>query len=313
MVRVRETDATASGVATSGVAASEAAVGLTEAAPRGGSHPLVTRRRVVALGLLGLFGGAALPALGAGCTTVNTPEAPPQPCDVQIVTLRIYAADNINPNETNNPRPVVVRLYQLKDVIRMENARYDDILLKEKETLADDLMKVDEVIVYPNDLVEIKFERIKEAQFLAGVALFFQPKGQSWKTFYQFPPMPGEAAKCGPPPPDGGKVGETEPQVSFFVESTKIDNGSQFDESMFPNSVNIRRVSLPKGSANPESIKAGSAGGAPKLPTAPTAPGAPQAPQGPQTPQAPNAQPPGAPKPPMPEAPMPTIPGPPIP
>jgi type VI secretion system protein VasD len=266
-----------------------------------------TLLKLFALTVAGLGAGSAGVTLSAGCTTVNAPLPPPAPCDVQIVTLRIYAADNINPNESNNPRPVVVKLYQLKDSIRLENARYDDILLREKETLADDILKVDEVIVYPNDLVEIKFERMKEATWLAGVALFFQPKGTSWKTFYAFPPAPGEAAQCGGggavgDAGDAGKSGVAEPQVAFFIDSAKIDNGSQFDESMFPSSTNIRRVSLPKGSANPEGVRGGAGG-------AVTPPGAP--PVG--LPTVPGAQAPGipVPKPPVPALPPP--PGPPAP
>ncbi len=84
------------------------------------------------------------PPLVAGCSPAAPAQAP-KPCDVQIVTLNLYAADNINPNERGNTRPVVVRLYQLKNDVRMENATYDEILLKDKETLADDFGKVDEL------------------------------------------------------------------------------------------------------------------------------------------------------------------------
>lgn len=186
-----------------------------------------------------------------GCSTVNVPAQPPKPCDVQVVTLDIYAADNINPNESGHPRPVVVRLFQLKNEVKMENASYDDILLREKETLAEDVLKVDEVEVFPNDLVEVKFERIKEAQSLAGVALFHSPKGQSWKTFFQFPLPPGEQACGGRGGPDAGPP-VADVRTAFFLESTKIDNGAQFDESMFPNANPVRRVNLPKASASPE-------------------------------------------------------------
>ncbi len=187
------------------------------------------------------LGVSVIPA----CSSTPAPEAA-APCDVQIVTLNIYAADNINPNETGNPRPVVVRLYQLKGDVRLLNASYDDVLLKDKEVLADDVMKVDEVGVFPNDLVEVKFERIKEASFLAGVALFHSPKGQSWKTFYEFPLLPGEA-NCGGRGGDGGA--EADPRAAFYIESTKIDNGSQFDESMFPNASPAKKITLPKGSS----------------------------------------------------------------
>jgi len=185
----------------------------------------------------------------AGCSATPSPEPPP-PCDVQIVTLNLYAADNINPNENGNPRPVVVRLYQLKNDVRLENATYDEILLKDKEVLEDDLAKVDELSVFPNDLVEVKFERIKEASHLAGVALFHSPKGNSWKTFYEFPLPPGEA-QCGGRDPDAGPP-QADPRAAFFIESTKIDNGAQFDESMFPNSTAVRRLNLPKKAASPE-------------------------------------------------------------
>jgi type VI secretion system protein VasD len=120
-------------------------------------------------------------------------------------------------------------------------------LLTPDKALGKDVMKVDEVSVFPNDHLQVKFERIKEASFLAGVALFHGPKGQSWKTFYEFPLAPGEAA-CGGRGADAG-AGVADPRATFFVESAKIDNGSQFDESMFPDARPVRRLNLPKGAA----------------------------------------------------------------
>ena len=113
---------------------------------------------------LGLGLGAAFTSLSTGCGPAAEPPAAPKPCDVQIVTLRIYAADNINPNENRNPRPVVVRLYQLKNEMRLQNATYDEVLLSDKEVLADDIVKMDEVSVFPNDLVEVKFERVERGE-----------------------------------------------------------------------------------------------------------------------------------------------------
>jgi type VI secretion system protein VasD len=166
------------------------------------------------------------------------------------VTLNIYDADNINPNERGNPRPVWVKLYQLKGDVRMENATYDEILQKDKDTLGEDFAKVDDVEIFPNDLVQVRFERMKEASVLAGVAMFHGPKGNSWKTFYAFPPTPADGQSCGAAA-KGGDAGapQADPKTAFFIESTKIDNGSQFDESMFPNANPIRKIDLPKKSA----------------------------------------------------------------
>lgn len=201
--------------------------------------------RLVTFAALGAMAGVGVVLVAPGC---SSPEpVAPEPCDVQLVTLNIYAADNINPNENGNPRPVVVRLYQLQNDVRLLNARYDDVLLREKETLGEDVLKVDDISVFPNDLVEVKFERIKEASFLAGVALFHSPKGQSWKTFYEFPLPPGEV-QCAQRLGDAGEP-QADPRVSFFIEETRIDNGSQFDESMFREARPVRTINLPKGAA----------------------------------------------------------------
>ncbi|NUP10756.1 MAG: type VI secretion system lipoprotein TssJ [Polyangiaceae bacterium] len=198
----------------------------------------------IATGLL--LGSAAAITIATGCSSAPPPVEPPKPCDKQIVTLDIYAATNVNPNENGNPRPVVVRLYQLTSDLNLQNARYDDVLLHPEEALGKDIQKVDEVSVFPSDHLQIKFERIKEASYLAGVALFHGPKGQSWKTFYEFPLAPGEAA-CGGR--DAGVGGVADPRTAFFLEGAKIDNGAQMDESMFTSSKPVRKLNLPKKSA----------------------------------------------------------------
>jgi type VI secretion system protein VasD len=200
------------------------------------------RRRLLVRAAASLLLGVSL----VGCTEVPPP-AEPDPCNIQMVTLRIYADDVINPNENDRPRPVQVRLYQLANDLKMANAKYDDILLRDAKTLGDDMMSVNEVTVFPNDLVEVKFERIPEAFYLAGAAMFHDPQGQSWKTFYEFPPMPNTPEAC----QSGQEEGEPQafPETAFFVVERKIDNGSQYDESMFPQATPIRSLNLPKRSA----------------------------------------------------------------
>ena len=211
--------------------------------------PRFKRRSFKAVSALLSLGAMTLAAglpIASGCSAAPAPLEEPKPCDKQIITLDIWAAGNINPNETGNPRPVVIRLYQLVSDLNLANARYDDILLRSEETLGKDVMKVDEVSIFPNDHLEVKFERIKEASVLGGVALFHGPRGQSWKTFYEFPLPPGEAA-CGGRDEKGVPIAD--PRTAFFVESSKIDNGAQMDESMFPESKPIRKLNLPKKAA----------------------------------------------------------------
>src|SRR5437879_6131134 len=133
--------------------------------------------KLLAFVIAGASLGVVATGVFAGCGSVVPPETP-KPCNKQIVTLDIYAGGDLNPDDAH-PRPVVVRLYQLTSELKLENARYDDVLLTPDEALGKDVLKVDEVTVFPNDHLRVKFERLKEAEFLAGVALFHTPKGQS--------------------------------------------------------------------------------------------------------------------------------------
>src|SRR5512139_3890985 len=124
-------------------------------------------RKLSACALVGLVLGPAvtLAVVGSGCASAPPPEEP-KPCDKQFVTLDLYAAGNINPNENGNPRPVVIRLYQLVSDLNLANARYDDVLNQPDKVLGKDVLKVDELSVFPNDHVRVKFERNKEAAYL---------------------------------------------------------------------------------------------------------------------------------------------------
>src|SRR6185503_7950808 len=109
------------------------------------ARPTLPRSRWIAKALAALAAGAlvggATLAAASGCTSQLPPE-PPKPCDKQIVTLDLWVGGDVNPNENANPRPCVVRLYQLASELKLENARYDDILLDAENTLGKDIIKV---------------------------------------------------------------------------------------------------------------------------------------------------------------------------
>ena len=151
---------------------------------------------LVALALAGLGAGGLGAVALTGCAPV--PPQAPKPCDVQVVTLNIYAADNINPNERGNPRPVVVRLYQLKNDVRMENATYDEILLKDKDTLAGRPRQGRRGRGLPqrSRAGEVR-ARSRRRSSLAGVALFHGPKGHELEDVLRLPADPGRGASCG--------------------------------------------------------------------------------------------------------------------
>lgn len=223
--------------------------------------------------LLGWFGAlslacaasVAIAASSAGCRSEILPVKEPKKCQLQVVTMTVLASPSINPTSEGLPRPVIVRIYQLKNDVNLQNATFEQIWKDDKNTLGDDLVKVDELPAYPNSRTEVKFERDDSAQYVTAVALFRNPKGKSWFTSFELPPSPAKG-ECG-----GGCTGDEckendkpkNPVYAVWIDGTRIDTGDDhLDE--FPESGRVQVVHL-GGGAKP----AGSAAPAPPVAAAP--------------------------------------------
>ena len=120
-----------------------------------------------------------------------------EPCRVaQPVRLVFRASEHVNPDEQGRSLASVVRIYLLKDVLRLENAEFEDIWLRAQDTLGEDLVKVDELTVFPDQELERTVEVPADVSYLIGVALFRKPAGVSWRAVYALPvgPCRGPAA-----------------------------------------------------------------------------------------------------------------------
>ena len=176
------------------------------------------------------------------------PPAVPEKCPPQTISLSFLASKRINPTPEGQPRPVVVRLYELKQDARLLNATFEQVWHEDKATLADDLVKVTEVQVYPAQRADLKVDRTDPVNHLAAVALFQSPKGRSWLSLVDLPPIP-EAGKCGAAActdddEDCLNVSVQNPRFVFWIDDSKIDDGIEHSDD-FPT------VGPMKGSAPP--------------------------------------------------------------
>ena len=255
-----------------------------------------------------LVGFAATAVLGTGaviaCSSSQTilPIKDPASCTLQMVGMTVIASPKINPEVDGSPRPVQLRIYQLKTDTRLLNASFEQIWKDDKATLQDDLVKVEEFSVYPDTRSEVKFERDQTALFVVGVALFREPKGRNWWTEFELPPAPGKGncafanpkcsgpdcqAEAGPPP--------LAPHYAIWIDQTRIDDGSDhLDE--YPAASRIQNLYLnfapPPGSPAPGAPGGGSPPSAPTgLPPSPTPPSLPAPPSTPSLPSAPGGLP----------------------
>jgi type VI secretion system protein VasD len=207
--------------------------------------------------------GAA--ALGCGGQTI-LPVKEPKKCDLQIVSLSVIASPLINPTLDGEPRPVAMRIYQLKDDVKLQASTFDQIWKEDAQTLGQDIVKKDDLFVYPNSRTDVKFERDPSANHIVGAALFRNPKGRSWYVSFELPPPPGkgecllaaEGGQC-----EDGKCGPNlNPKFSMWVDATRVDDGADHLGDV-TDGRRIRVVTLSKPVPAPAPSASASPSGAP--------------------------------------------------
>lgn len=140
-------------------------------------------------------------ALSAGCALFGKGDSTPVP-----IQISVNAAQRLNPDDAGESLPTLVKLYQLKSAAKLEGADFDRVYRAPKETLGDDLLRVDEVLLAPGGTAQQRIERDRAARVLAVVPVVRRPTGKSWRTVVELPP-PDEAGRFG-----------------FFVEGYRIQS-----------------------------------------------------------------------------------------
>jgi type VI secretion system protein VasD len=220
--------------------------------------------RAFATALLAAGAGALASALGAGCGSTPPPAAPaPKVCDTQRVSLSILASHSLNPTLDDEPRPVVLRIYQLKSDVRFQSASFEEVWKNDATVLSDDLVNRDEVFVFPETRTNVKFERDPAAESVVVAALFRNPVGRRWYAAYDLPPMPGKG-DCRTPECEGDvcAVDRANPRFALWVEGTQVDDGAGHEDELPAGGRRVRLVQLfQPGAAASASAPATSRGG----------------------------------------------------
>jgi type VI secretion system protein VasD len=135
-----------------------------------------------------------------GCFLWSSGESAPGPIQISIL-----GSSRLNPDEQGQSLPTVVKIYQLKAAARVEGADFEGLYRHEKETLGEDLIRVDDLVIGPGQQETKTLERDKAARALVAVAIFRRPAGTSWRSIVELPPS--------------GKTSE----LSFTLEDYRIE------------------------------------------------------------------------------------------
>lgn len=153
---------------------------------------------------------------GIGCSSSAPPppKRPPKRCKVLPPKLELAASERVNGTTAGDGRPVQVRLYQLKNDAVLQNSSFEEIWQQDRTVLADDLVNVVELTVYPGKSQVVPLEPDEAANKLGVVALFREPQGKDWFVTY-------ELESTAPKPPCPTKA----PRISVYLDRMQIQDG----------------------------------------------------------------------------------------
>jgi type VI secretion system protein VasD len=136
---------------------------------RGRAFPTPLRWALGALLLVGLS--------ASGCFLFASGDGTPAPIPI---TLR--ATDRVNPDEQGQALATVVRIYQLKGTAKVDAADFDSVYRREKETLGEDLIQVEELEIPPGKSLSKNITPDKATKAVMVMAIFRRPVGNLWRS-----------------------------------------------------------------------------------------------------------------------------------
>ncbi len=156
---------------------------------------------------------------GVSAALSSCAHAPP-PCPApEPVRVSIRAADRLNPDESGESLATTLRLYQLKDVSKLQAASLEQVLDNDRAVLGDDLVSVKEITLYPGEAAAPSLGRREGAFFLAVVAFFRHPSGLQWRVASKL--APPDAQYCYPP--GGGDAQAARSALRFGLVDNRVE------------------------------------------------------------------------------------------
>lgn len=115
----------------------------------------------------------------AGCFGAKKGPEPPKPAKLE---LRATGSKDLNPDATGRPSPLVVRMYALRNSAAFDGADFFALYEKDTQILAADLIKQEEILLHPGEVISVTREFPPDAQVLAVMGGYRDIEHASWRS-----------------------------------------------------------------------------------------------------------------------------------
>jgi len=94
--------------------------------------------------------------------------------------MTVAATADVNPAADGRPSPVVVRIYQLKEDAKFNNADFFALFDNDQQVLGGDLLAREEVELAPGEQRTVEFVVMGEAKYVAAMAAYRDIRNAQW-------------------------------------------------------------------------------------------------------------------------------------
>jgi type VI secretion system protein VasD len=140
----------------------------------------------------GLSGAAGILALVllSSCKTKPPPSLPPPPPPKPVIAhVSAVGSDQLNPDGSSRPSPVVLRLFLLHSSAEFNEAGFGALYDKEQETLGASLLGHEQTLLHPGETWHIDLQMNANARFIGVLAGFRDQK--QWHALTAVPTTDG--------------------------------------------------------------------------------------------------------------------------
>ena len=126
-----------------------------------------------------VLGAVVALALTAGCASGPPPD----------VNIRgsITTVDDVNPDATGRPSPLMIRIYQLASTEKFDNAEFFDLTDNAEATLGADLLGVEQLMLSPGEAQPYDAEYDANTSFIGVIAGYRDIHQATWRATVEMP------------------------------------------------------------------------------------------------------------------------------
>lgn len=102
-------------------------------------------------------------------------------CSAPQARLTISSTANLNLNDSDEPLPVMLNIYQLGDDKAFTEAGFTELWKKDLAALGDSMLTKETLTINPASQERLVFERHAQARFIGVMAIFRKPEKDEWR------------------------------------------------------------------------------------------------------------------------------------